>query len=207
MSDISKIKVNGSDYTIKDASALHGAATSSVYGGIKIGYSESGKYYAVQLNANGQAYVYVPWQAGGSSTDEKVKSAATTNATDYPILLNNGTSATTNTVLFRSGVTVNGSTGQLNAPKFNAGSLRSLKDNIRKADFSALDIINKTEIVTFTRKADETKEPAIGFIADDTDAWLSTSRHDSMDTYNCIGMLLKAVQELSARVEELEKRA
>lgn len=36
------------------------AATSSTYGGIQIGYTTSGKNYAVQLN-NGKAYVYVPW--------------------------------------------------------------------------------------------------------------------------------------------------
>lgn len=36
------------------------AATSSTYGGIQIGYTTSGKNYAVQLN-NGKAYVNVPW--------------------------------------------------------------------------------------------------------------------------------------------------
>ena len=39
------------------------AATSSVLGGIKVGYTEiSGdKYYAVRLNSSNHAYVYVPW--------------------------------------------------------------------------------------------------------------------------------------------------
>lgn len=36
------------------------AATSSAYGGIQIGYTTSGRNYAVQLS-NGKAYVYVPW--------------------------------------------------------------------------------------------------------------------------------------------------
>lgn len=36
------------------------AATSSTYGGIQIGYTPSGKNYAVQLS-NGKAYVNVPW--------------------------------------------------------------------------------------------------------------------------------------------------
>lgn len=36
------------------------AATSSAYGGIRIGYTTSGKNYAVQLS-NGKAYVNVPW--------------------------------------------------------------------------------------------------------------------------------------------------
>lgn len=36
-------------------------ATSSVLGGIKIGYTTSGKNYAIQLSETGQAYVNVPW--------------------------------------------------------------------------------------------------------------------------------------------------
>ena len=41
-------------------------ATDSEYGGIKIGYSESDRNYAVQLDSNGKAYVYVPWSSGGT---------------------------------------------------------------------------------------------------------------------------------------------
>jgi hypothetical protein len=36
-------------------------ATDTTMGYIKIGYSSSGKNYAVQLDANGRAYVNVPW--------------------------------------------------------------------------------------------------------------------------------------------------
>lgn len=36
-------------------------ASSSALGGIKIGFTESGKNYPVELNSNGQAYVNVPW--------------------------------------------------------------------------------------------------------------------------------------------------
>jgi len=38
-----------------------GAADSSNYGGIKLGYSANGKNYAVALDENGKAYVNVPW--------------------------------------------------------------------------------------------------------------------------------------------------
>ncbi len=37
-------------------------ATSSNYGVVKIGYSTSGKNYAVQLDANGKMFVTVPWE-------------------------------------------------------------------------------------------------------------------------------------------------
>ena len=36
-------------------------ASSSALGGIKIGYSDSGKNYAVELDSSGKAYVNVPW--------------------------------------------------------------------------------------------------------------------------------------------------
>lgn len=48
------------------------AATSSTYGGIQIGYTTSGKNYAVQLS-NGKAYVNVPW------TDTSTTYSAGTN--------------------------------------------------------------------------------------------------------------------------------
>lgn len=53
---------SGSSYTLP-------AATSGALGGIKIGYTQSGKNYPVQLNSNNQAYVNVPWSSGsGGST-------------------------------------------------------------------------------------------------------------------------------------------
>lgn len=48
------------------------AATSSTYGGIQIGYTTSGRNYAVQLS-NGKAYVNVPW------TDTNITYRAGTN--------------------------------------------------------------------------------------------------------------------------------
>ena len=59
----------------------------------------------------------------------------------------------------------------------------------------------------FNFKTDENNEsPRIGFIADDTDEIFSTKSKDKMDIYNCIGMLLKAVQELSSENKELKNR-
>lgn len=48
------------------------AATSSTYGGVKVGYTTSGRNYAVQLS-NGKAYVNVPW------TDTNITYNAGTN--------------------------------------------------------------------------------------------------------------------------------
>ena len=50
-------------------------ASTTEIGGIKTGYSESGKYYAVKLDSNNKAYVYVPWSSG----DYTLTSATTTS--------------------------------------------------------------------------------------------------------------------------------
>ena len=83
-------------------------------------------------------------------------------------------------------------------------SLRAMKDIIGDYERNALEIINATKIVRFTRKDDKRKMPMIGFIADDTDADIAGEKHDSMMYSNCIGVLFKAVQELSAEVERLK---
>ena len=44
------------------------AATSDNLGGIKIGFSQSGKNYPVQLDSNNKAYVYVPWEENSHYT-------------------------------------------------------------------------------------------------------------------------------------------
>lgn len=50
------------------------AATDNSLGGIKTGYTESGKNYAVKLDSNKKAYVTVPWtNSGGTVTSVSVK--------------------------------------------------------------------------------------------------------------------------------------
>ncbi len=60
MADISKITVNGTNYNLKDTNALHSLskATSSSYGGIKIGYT--GAQCPVKLDSDGKAYIDKP---------------------------------------------------------------------------------------------------------------------------------------------------
>lgn len=97
----------------------------------------------------------------------------------------------------------NSGTATLKAAAYNTGSLRELKENIEQADINALDIINNTLITKFNFKADETKEIRIGYIADDTHELLSGPNHDKMDLNNCVGVMMKAIQELSAENQEL----
>lgn len=49
-------------------------ATSSKFGGIKLGYGENNKNYAVKLDADGKAYVSVPWTSSGYTLPDATSS-------------------------------------------------------------------------------------------------------------------------------------
>lgn len=86
------------------------------------------------------------------------------------------------------------------------GSLRELKENITPFNKKAIDIINKTDIVNYNYKEDVNKTLKVGFIADDTDSILSGPKKDSMDLGNCVGVLIKAIQELDQEIQELKNK-
>lgn len=88
---------------------------------------------------------------------------------------------------------------------FIGGSARAYKDNIKNYEENATDKINEIQIVTYNLKDDKDKNFKVGFIADDTSEIFATKNHNAIDYGNCIGMLLKSVQELSAKVNELER--
>lgn len=64
---ITAISISGSTITVTKGASYNNytytlpAATSGALGGVRIGYSESGKSYAVKLNSSNQMYVDVPW--------------------------------------------------------------------------------------------------------------------------------------------------
>lgn len=95
--------------------------------------------------------------------------------------------------------------GSIYAPSFNATSARKDKENIKDATLNATELINSVNVVEFNFKNDTEKNKKIGFIADDTSEVLATKNHDTMDVYSCIGVLIKAIQELSSEVEILKK--
>ena len=90
---------------------------------------------------------------------------------------------------------------------FHDASRRDLKEEILPFEKNALDIIKQVAVATFFYKAERNnpdKYRHIGFIADDTPEELSTPKHDSMDLSSCIGVLIKAVQELHQEIEKLK---
>lgn len=85
------------------------------------------------------------------------------------------------------------------AGAFTNASQRKLKENIKLYTNSALDKINDISICSFNMKDDPNKDFRVGFIADDTDSIFSGRDHNCMDLNNCIGMILKAIQELDEK--------
>ena len=100
-----------------------------------------------------------------------------------------------------SGAYYNGS--DLYASGFYVSSSRKVKENINPTKVSGEDMINSVSVVDFNYIDDESKSPKVGFIAEDTDPLFSTRERKVMDSANCIGILMKAVQELSTKVKNL----
>ena len=84
-------------------------------------------------------------------------------------------------------------------------SLRKFKENITEFNENAVELINGIDIVNFNYISDPEKNHKIGFIADDTHEYFATKNHNIMDEGNCIGLLLKAVQELAAENSRLKE--
>lgn len=96
--------------------------------------------------------------------------------------------------------------GGLWATGFYVSSSRKVKENIEPTKVKGEDMINSVSVVDFNYIDDETHAPKVGFIAEDTDPLFSTKERKAMDSANCIGILMKAVQELSAKIKELESK-
>lgn len=72
-------------------------SSATVLGGIKVGYTTSGKNYKVQLDSSGNAYVNVPWTDNNTTYNEAtadtlglVKIGYASNGKNYAVLLDNG---------------------------------------------------------------------------------------------------------------------
>lgn len=97
----------------------------------------------------------------------------------------------------------------ITTPKLTQTSLESIKKNITKFTKNATDIINNSDIYEYNLKSDEdTDKKMLGFVIGDkyrTPAEVIEKNGQAVELYSAIGILWKAVQELSARVEQLEK--
>ena len=97
----------------------------------------------------------------------------------------------------------------ITTPKLTQTSLESIKKNINKFTKNATDIISNSDIYEYNLKSDaDTDKKMIGFVIGDkykTPDEVISKEGQAVELYSAIGILWKAVQELSARVEQLEK--
>lgn len=96
-------------------------------------------------------------------------------------------------------------TGSLNASAFNNTSLRVLKTKIEPFTENAVSLINDINVVGYEFKRNP-GEFRVGFIADDTHEYFSGEEHNQMNLGNTVGILLKAIQELSSEIELLKSK-
>ena len=98
--------------------------------------------------------------------------------------------------------------GSIGAAYFFGTSTREVKKNIQPFDKSGLQLIKETKIVSYkyegeTNYTDLTK---IGFIAEDTPIEMSSSNHDEMVIPSTICVAMKAIQELDAKIKNLQNK-
>ena len=168
-----------------------------------------------RTEVNGDVTVHGTISADGltvSSRDPIKVDATTITSADTEVLYLLGVKDTrstdsTKTVNIENGPSIYmDSSGTLTATDITIVSSKEAKENIKTSELDALDLINRINIVDYIYKMDPKAIPHIGFIAENTDSLLSTPKKNRMDYTNCIGVLLKAVQELSKKVAALEAR-
>ena len=98
-----------------------------------------------------------------------------------------------------------GGPANLVAATINGSSDRAIKKNINEFGETALDHINTTKIYNYHFKDDdESERKKIGIMADEAPACVVGYEGKNIDMYSMISVAWKAIQELTARVEELE---
>ena len=98
---------------------------------------------------------------------------------------------------------------EIRTPKLTQTSLESIKKDISKFNKHATDIINNSDIYEYNLKSDkDTDKKLIGFVIGNnykTPTEVISKTGQAIEHGSAIGILWKAIQELSARVEQLEK--
>ena len=189
--------------TDTDTNTTYSQATSGTLGLVKIGYSQSGKNYPVQLSS-GQMYVNVPWTDTNTDTN-------TTYSAGTGITLSGTTFSIPQAVATNSTVTFGEvrSTGDIIA-YYNSSDL-ALKENIKPID-NALDKVMSLDGINWTYKNDG--RAMTGLIAQQVQKVLPEAvfETDLMDNNghlairygNVVGLLVESIKELKSEIESLK---
>lgn len=202
--------LTGTSYNGSAAVTIATNATSANTASTLVARDASGNFSAGTITASltGNAS-----SATSASTADQIKTTTrSTAATHYLTFVDsdNGT-ATAETLYTDAGITYNPSTNDLTASgNVTAYSDVSLKDNIETIS-NALEMVNSLRGVRFNRKDLEGNPLQIGVVAQEVEKIVPEvvkTADDGLKSVaygNLIGLLIEAVKELSAEVEELKK--
>lgn len=191
-------------YSTTDTNTTYSQATSSTLGLVKIGYSENGKNYPVELSS-GKMYVNVPWTDTNTDTNTTYTAGTglTLSGTQFNIGQSVGTSDTVQFGLVRS-------TGDVVA---YYSSDERLKDNVKPIE-NALEKLTKIRGVEFdwNDKQDVYEGHDTGVIAQEVQKVLPevvTEREDGMLAVKyekMVGLLIESIKDLKAEVDDLKRQ-
>ena len=181
----------------------YSTATSSTLGLVKIGYSESGKNYPVELSS-GQMYVNVPWTDTVTTNTDTLPAAGTGVSVSGATVSIGQAVATSSTVQFA----LIRSTGDVVA---YYSSDERLKDNVKPIE-NALEKLQKIRGVEFdwNDKQDVYQGHDTGVIAQEVQKVLPEVVTEREDGYlavkyeKMIGLLVESIKDLKAEVDELK---
>jgi len=188
--------------TNTDTNTTYSTATSSTLGLVKIGYSENGKNYPVELSS-GKMYVNVPWS--DTNTDTNTTYSAGTGMSLSGTTFNCNINSPGEVGLGNLSSSGNNLSGSFTATgNITAYSDARLKSNVETID-NALDKVSAMRGVMF----DKDGQRETGVIAQEVqavipEAVLEGEEYLSVAYGNLVGVLIEAIKELKAEVEELK---
>ena len=201
------VKVDGTSITITSGviaatySYTLPTASATVLGGIKVGGGLSITSGVLAATYSYSLPIATATALGGIKVGAGLSINATSGVLDatysYTFPYTVTAAATANTIPYRDASAV------ISAAGFYQSSSRTLKTGIINYTNCAIDIIKDINVVSFYYKTD-VKNKRIGFIAEESPEEVATSEHNVMDTNSTVGLLLKAIQELEARIKVLE---
>lgn len=168
------------------------------------GTADAGKIIISVKNKNPVWGKITDNQISTTITNVAPKSETPIDEKEYGVAFwDNKKNADTNGLHYDKDVAYDPGNKTLTATNVNSRSSRKLKKDIEIYTKSAFDTLDKIDVVSFHFKDDITQADKVGFIAEDSPSLVAGLNYDKMDINNCVGLLIKAVQELKEENKEL----
>jgi hypothetical protein len=206
---------SGSTYNGSAAITVSVAATTANTGNTVVARNASGDFTAgtitvtnltASTTVQASSFIGDGSQLTGVSAGATVANDTTTNENFYPLFTQITSGTITESRVSSTKLTFNPSTGTLTVVNLNSTSDIKLKENIKTVE-NALETVNSLRGVSFDWK--ETGKSSYGVIAQELEGVLpelvNNGEVRSVNYNGLIGVLIEAVKELSAEVEDLKK--